>query len=345
MYSISTTLLSIITLTCSAGANNAIPHTTFRRIAFVPRGGSSDDAIDGKIDSIISSDRQELIGVIDLRPKPDSDSIILLQSNKSEDGADSTFDIVQEALFSPAKHDEISADDAEMDQQAASSNSIGSLCSTAYLIIAYDFENGKTVLHRSFGGTKLMTFVDGVRSRMSQTNPGQEGAVTKLIILLVPSSSSSATTLLSKLPSSTAPKDALLSNTSNPLLNKIVLDLTNSNAVWDASGASFLVNRLSETFALGGEEYQNMEPFAVELVGVFDVGQAKEESDSESDGDIREVIVRHIVCSLRDNASDKKGGDTVIKTKSAETASAANFQDLIRHSYEASGGVDNVDFQ
>jgi hypothetical protein len=52
-----------------------------------------------------------------------------------------------------------------MEQQAASSYCIGSLCSTVYLTIEYDFEGGKTVLHRSFGGVKVMAFVNGARSR------------------------------------------------------------------------------------------------------------------------------------------------------------------------------------
>ena len=56
-----------------------------------------------------------------------------------------------------------SYNDSEMDQQAAAAHCIGSLCNTVYLILSYDFEKEKTDLHRAFGGTKLMAFVDGTR--------------------------------------------------------------------------------------------------------------------------------------------------------------------------------------
>lgn len=327
----------------SAGPTNANQYTALSRLAFVLRGGSS-DTIDGNADNTIPSDadRQQLIGIIDLRPKPDSDSILLLQTNKDDedDDDDSIFGIVQEALFPPAKHDEIPVDEAEMDEQAASSNSIGNLCSTVYLVVAYDFEKGKTVLHRSFGGSKLMTFVDGVRSRLSQTiNQDQEGYTTKLILLLVPSSPASTASFLSGLESSDVPENELLTNISKPLLNKIVIDLTDDNADWNASGAKFLVDRLTETFLLGGEDYQNMHPFEVETVGAFNVGMEK--SDTEPDGYASDVIVRHIVCALRDDA---RGGNAIIKAIPVGTTVANKFQDTVSHSYKSSGGVCNVDF-
>lgn len=367
-YNLAILFFAIISLICSAGAKGKnVPYTTLFHTAFVPRGGGVSTIIDGK-----------KIGVIDLRPKPaDPDSVILLHeddtSNDDDDNIDSTFDVVQEAVFpTTAIHqhdDEIAVVDIDemMDEQAASSHSIGNLCSTVYLIIAYDFENGKTVLHRSFGGTKLMAFVDGVRNRLhGMMNPANQAGggsdddvTTKLIILLIPSSPSSTTTLLSNWPSSgTKPDNILLANT-NPLLDKLVLDLTNtdSNSDWDASGATYLVDKLSEAFALGGEEYQNTDPFEVEFVGVFNnVGDLTKEKEEEKDpGDDTnssqsEVIVRHIVCSLRGKHCNAKGiGDTVLQTSSAEDAASSSsndFQDQIRRTYEAAGGVaDNVNFQ
>mmetsp|Transcript_15223 Transcript_15223/g.27637 ORF Transcript_15223/g.27637 Transcript_15223/m.27637 type:complete len:381 (+) Transcript_15223:77-1219(+) len=360
---------------CSTDATNAIPYTTtFRQSAFfVPRGGGSadHDVIDSS--SIVASDRQPLIGVIDLRPDPEPDSILFLQddiiSGDDENGV-GIDTIVQQALFpAPAavsQDDILSAneEEEEMDQQAASSHSIGSLCSTVYLIIAYDFENGKTVLHRSFGGSKLMAFVDGVRSRRHQqqkmsdaANQVDAKAASKLVLVLVPSSSLSAMNLPSSfLSSSTTSENMLLSNESKPHINKIVLDLTNNNAEWNASGAKFLVDRLSEAFSLGGEEYRSMESFIVEMVGAFDdigqevneQGNSKTETDGsdDSDNEMNDVVLRHIECSLlKNDHSDTTGEESHKETSSAATSSE-EFQDFIRHTYESAGGVgENVHFQ
>ena len=105
-----------------------------------------------------------------------------------------------------------------------------------------------------------MAFVDGVRSRRHQqkkmsdaANQIDEKAVSKLVLVLVPSSSSSAMNLQSSfLSSSTTSENMLLSNESKLHIDKIVHDLTNNNAEWDASGAKFLVDRLSEAFFWGG---------------------------------------------------------------------------------------------
>jgi len=373
-----TVLLFISLINCLAGSNNVIPYTThYQNVAFVLRGGgegSYDDSIYGNVNvdgnnAPSSDNHRQFIGVIDLRPTPDPDSIILLNENRcGDDSADVTYDVVQEALFPTTKHrdDEIISDvvdDAEMDQQAASSHSIGNSCSTVYLIIAYDFENGKTALHRSFGGTKLMAFVDGVRNRvhhMSQINPHSDAA-TKLILLLVPSSSSSATTLLSR---NYSTENILLSDTSKPLPNKIVLNLTKVNSdtsnTWDSSGAYYLVERLSEAFSLGGDNFQNVDQFEVEIIGAFsdkigeEEGIGREEGEENehtetADHDVSEIIVRHILCSLRDDRSSdsQKGGDTVIHSSSIAATSSANkeFQGLVRQRYEAAGGIGNINFQ
>ncbi len=230
--------------------------------------------------------------MIDLRPTPGPDGILLVRDGSARDGDGGNegigSDVARRAIFPLAGRDESSADEAEMDRRAASSHSVGNVCSTVYLIIAYDFDNGKTMLHRSFGGAKLMAFVDGVRSRRHRemndaaTDEIGEEASTKLVLVFVPSSSSSAMTLLSNISSSsTTPENNLL-------------DLTKNNDKWDASGANFLVDRLSEAFALGGEVYRNMEPFAVEMVGAFNVGQEKEQvqgadnTSSATDSEIHE---------------------------------------------------------
>ncbi|KAL7543849.1 hypothetical protein ACHAXR_013236 [Thalassiosira sp. AJA248-18] len=320
---------SILIFIFSAHAHNVNvnPYAAFNRFAFIPRGGSADDDVDDKISfsSSIASSQQQLIGVIDLRPSSESDSIILANYNN-----------IQQALFPIASQDDISVNEDEMNQQAASSHSIGDVCSTVYLIITYDFENGKTVLHRNFGGIKLMAFVDGVRSRRHKLS---QVHATKLIFIFVPSSSSAADSLLSDFPSSAYPKISMsLPNDSKPIPNKIVLDLARADE-WDASGANFLVDRLSEAFALGGEEYQNMESFEVEMVGVFDAGQETDLSENDSDdNEMCHLVLRHIQCSHQ--TTDHS--DTI---RDETRASSDDFQDWITRSYESAGGVGDINFQ
>ncbi|KAL3762163.1 hypothetical protein ACHAW5_003193 [Stephanodiscus triporus] len=241
---------------CSAVANNVIPYTSLRRIPFVPSGGC-----------LAPADYRLLIGVLDLRPTLDQDSIIVLKGS-SENSSDNAFEVVQQARF-PVPKDDNTAIENEMDKHAASSHRIGNLCSTVYLVIEYDFDNGKTVLHRSFGGAKLLAFIDGVRSRwheLSQINKSDESAATKLTLLLVPTSTSQSSTVLNHI---------VFSNRTNSHLNTIALELGETGDTdWDASGVRFLIRRLSEAFALGGQEFQNVEPFAVE-VGIIDAGQEK----------------------------------------------------------------------
>jgi hypothetical protein len=117
-----------------------------------------------------------------------------------------------------------------------------------------------------------MAFVDGTRCRwhgLSQKNKTDEGAATKLILLLLPPATSRVkpVTALNHL------------NTCNPRLNKIALNLEAlGDTDWDVSGVAFLIGRLSEAFALGGQEFQNVEPFAVKF-GIFDVRDEKEEAE------------------------------------------------------------------
>ena len=146
----------------------------------------------------------------------------------------------------------------------------------------------------------------------------------------------------------------LLSNESKLHIVKIGHDLINNNAKWDASGAKFLVDRLSEAFSLGGEEYRSMEPSIVEMVGVFDdIGQVNEYSNSKteaddnnnSDNEMNDVVLRHIECSLLKNDHSDTTGEPHKETSSAAT-SLEEFQDFIRNTYESSGGVSgNVNFQ
>ena len=97
------------------------------------------------------------VGIIDLRPKLSSDKIYLVGNS-----------CVSKAIFPTIEQNDDDSDpiydDSTFDDQAAAAHCIGSECSTVYLMISYDFANEKTVLHRAFGGTKLMSFVDGTRN-------------------------------------------------------------------------------------------------------------------------------------------------------------------------------------
>jgi hypothetical protein len=298
--------LIALMLLCSTGAkNDVIPYTSLRRIPFVPRGGCFNNRADSQTDDRL------LIGVLDLRPTPDPDSIIIVLEGIAGDSSDA-FEVVQRARF-PGNSDI----ENEMDQQAASSHCIGNLCSTVYLAIEYDFDNGKTVLHRSLGGAKLMAFVDGARCRwhgLSQTNKTDEGDATKLIILLVPSSTS-------RIKSLTALNHKASLNTCNPRLKTISLNLeATGDTDWDASGVAFLVGRLSEAFALGGQEFQKVEPFAIQF-GILDVGEEEEEAE------LSEIIAR---CIWRTRTSPPS-----VVCCSSEISDA----------FQNAGGVGNVNYQ
>lgn len=326
----------IATLICSVHAHHVFP--SFRRLAFIPRGGSAADAdeiVDGKnID--VSPINNQVVGVIDLRPTPEPDRIILNINGEAT---------IQQSIFPTADEDESANIEDEMDVQAANTHSIGSVCSTIYLIISYDFENGKTVLHRNYGGAKLMSFIDGARSRTHDDflSSGRDAnGTTKLVLLLVPSSSSAAIALLSN-----------LSDTSKSIINnKVMLNLTNNDeADWDTSGAIFLVDRLSEAFTLGGDEYQNIAPFAVEMVGVFDIaGQEEMNGDTTDTTDVsnddsytgmNEVALRHHAQSQCLSENNEQSG-----TRTVDNTSDECFKDLIAETYTVAGGkVENVNFQ
>ncbi|KAL9180067.1 hypothetical protein ACHAXT_008037 [Thalassiosira profunda] len=279
MLASSSLFASIAAFLCAADATIAIPYTTIypQPVAFfVPRGG------DATTDEP-SPDMHQLAGVIDLRPEPEPDSIF------SGDR--------RAVLPVPLQEEDESNIEEVMDQAAASSHTIGQLCSTVYLMIAYDFDSGKTVLHRTLGGAKLMAFVDGARSRRHEMGASATTA-TKVVLVLFPSASSSAPELDGSL---------------------LVLDPTKDDE-WNASGANFLVARLSETFALGGEEYETMDPFKVDMILA--------EGD---DGAMNEIVSRHFA-----SHSDSDGERT--------PTAPMTRQELIRQAYKSAGGVGQISF-
>eukprot|EP00581_Thalassiosira_minuscula_P002283 CAMPEP_0183745870 /NCGR_PEP_ID=MMETSP0737-20130205/66464_1 /TAXON_ID=385413 /ORGANISM="Thalassiosira miniscula, Strain CCMP1093" /LENGTH=415 /DNA_ID=CAMNT_0025981549 /DNA_START=32 /DNA_END=1277 /DNA_ORIENTATION=- len=413
-----TIIFATVSSLCCVDTANAIPYAlTARPFALsIPSGGG---AISDNNDHIFASasDRQRLIGIIDLRPTPEADSIIFLPNKTGDEDEkqsdDASIDAIsdRQALFPSAvassSQETISANEIEdmMDQQAASSHSIGGLCSTVYLVIAYDFDNGKTDLHRLFGGAKLMAFVDGVRSRWHQQNMNSGGAspvgeefATKLVLVFVPASAKATATIFS--PESATSENILLPSESEPDLNYVVFDLTNSNGIewktsfgfrassakatatifspesatsenillpsesepdlncvvfdltnsdkieWNASGAKYLVDRLSEAFVLGGEEYQNMKPFSVDMLGAFNkVEQDENEQESstaegdgtdEFDNEINNVVLRLYRSSQKNRHAHSREEQSNSESKSAKL-SQEDFQHFVQHTYKSSG--------
>lgn len=298
-------LITPLVVLCSVCTHNAMlsyANANIRRhcLTYFPRGGSS---IDNWTDSPIEDDDRVLIGVLDLRPTPGPDSILVLKRIMYKKFAnDNELEAVQQARFPLSQHDELSAADEEFNEQAASSNCIGNLCTTVYLIIEYDFDNGKTVLHRIFGGVKLMAFVDGVRSRWHGfqssriTNLDESnGAATKLIVLLVPSS-----------------------QISSSRESRIDFDMDTAGDIGgcDVDGVTFLINRLNEAFALGGHEFQSVKPFEVQY-GIFYKG---EENDEDLERQIKAIFkwrtatpqLNALSCTIS-NAYRNAGGNGIIE--------------------------------
>lgn len=314
-------LRSITSLTVLIRSSNAVPFTKSQLFALRHRGGDSNDGKigdrDGKI-HVSSNIRQKLIGIVDLRPEPEPDSIIFHGSDSENHVQSASFPFAMASTSDDGGDDSRNVE-AELDHHAASSHCIGNACSTVYLVIAYDFQNGKTVLHRSHGGAKLMAFVDGVRSYAHESIGDETGAnhvdPTRLIVVLMPSSSSSATFLLEDL-------DSDGSADSGITLIDVSSDKAKEDSL-DTSGATFLVKRLIEAFALGGDEYQSIEPFAVEIVGAL-LNRSKTPEDST----IKDVVMRHFWGALN--------GDHDESCK--EEVTHEQFREMIQQTFESSGG-------
>ena len=276
------TLLTSLLLTVLAlfGPASAHPfHGRRSALAFAPRGGSSGGADDEADDGAEARDEPSLaalgrclVGVLDLRPDPAGDEIRTVPDG-SEGGAggparDLIVSLPTASLGGEGGDDDGASSDAgggvegALDEQSANSHCIGWACSTVCLLVSYDFEAGRTNLHRTFGGAKLMALVDGARSRWHesmQRGGDGGGAATRLVIVLNP----------------TSPGD------SQGDADDVVLT---DNKDWNSSGAGFLVGRLVEAFALGGEAFEVDQPFNVEFV----------KAPANADGSLMDVIQKHI---------------------------------------------------
>jgi hypothetical protein len=245
------------------------------------------------------------VGVIDLRPKLSSDRIYLNAG-------------IGKAIFPPVNQ---SADDSDpiydddtFDLQAAAAQCIGEECSTVFLMIAYDFEHGKTVLHRAFGGRKLMSFVDGTR-KFWETKRTK----TKLIVLLLPSSTSSENQLQSFLSSTVTNNDETRKKTD-------MHDLTNIKESSMLKGAKILIERLRSCFEYGGEKFRDLEIFQDAEIICAD-------SNLDTSDDVDDMVLNQHGerFSLKKMPSDKEELFEHLKQR-------------INSSYKSASGSGNVDF-
>lgn len=161
-------------------------------LAFAPRGGSiaagsSDEAADDAelVDepSLTTTLGRGLVGVVDLRPEPSGDEIRTTSLGPDGGTGGPACELIASLPTASLGGDEeadgedISASDTDvgiedaLDEQSANSHCIGRACPTVCILVEYDFEAGKTNLHRSFGGAKLMALVDGARSRWHESQP------------------------------------------------------------------------------------------------------------------------------------------------------------------------------
>ena len=274
-------------------------------LAFVPRGGSTSSSADEADDAELDADEPSLttlgrclVGVLDLRPEPTGDEIRTI-SHGSDEGGGPACDLIVSLPTSSLDGEEAddggaspsdtggSIEDA-LDEQSANSHCIGRACSTVCLLLSYDFEAGKTNLHRTFGGAKLMALVDGARSRWHESQrDGGGGGVTRLVIFLHPANPGD---------SQGGAGDVVLAN----------------NEEWNSSGAVFLVDRLVEAFALGGEAFEIDQPFNVEFVKV-----------STTDETLRDNVQRHVLTNARRSVGLAKRDRDVLASAIGEAYESA----------------------
>lgn len=259
-----------------------------------------------------TGERSNSVGVIDLRPKLSPDKIYQIgNSCVGKAVFPTTTEQSEDDDSDPIQHDESSFDD-----QAAAAHCVGAECATVYFIVSYDFANSKTVLHGAFGGTKLMSFVDGTRTSWKKRQ-----AKTKLIMILVPSSESSENQLQSFL-------SPLCTTTADTEIETEMYDLTNViNDNTMLNGAKILLERLRSCFEYGGEEFQDVDIFQdAEIVCMG--RHCLEQSD---DGRVDNMILTHQV----------EGYSQHISTKGEEFD---DFKELIASSYKSASGSGDVKF-
>lgn len=291
-------------------------------VVYVIRGGekaSTDIDHDAILDTTCSKD---MIGIIDVRQDAEGDSIIFARVN-----SDGSVKFIDEAFISSITErnsriekiidDSSSCDEIEQNQAAAAALTIGSSCSSIYLIMAYDFEDGKTVLHRTLGGIKLMNLVDGVRKRFNDSTTSKP-LLTKLVVFLV------------------SKNDKVEASVEISNSNEFFSD-TSQNSQWNSDGINFLVDRLKTYFELGGEDYKGLDPFSeLEIVRVRKAELANPRNLSDSSA--TEQSCMHTTLEFVKNNIE------LISKNGCETESAhagkEHFRFTVKNRFELFGGIE-----
>jgi len=292
-------------------------------ISFCHRRGASSNIVNvirgGDSTEIDHDAILDMIGIIDVRQGAEGDSIILAHVNP-----DSGVKFIDEAVFSSITdrnsriekliEDSSSCDEIDQNQAAAAALTIGSSCTSVYLILTYDFKDGKTVLHRTLGGIKLMNLVDGIRKRWNDSTTSKP-LLTNLVIFLVPKNDE---------------VEALVENSNT---NEMFSDIS-QNDQWKSDGINLLVDRLKTYFELGGEVYKGLDPFdELDIIHVnkAELASQRHLSDSEQScmSATLDIVKSHI------QLKSKNGSKTNIAHTDKEP-----FQSTVKRRFELFGGIE-----
>lgn len=267
------------------------------------RGGD-----DGTIGTSEDADNKHMIGIVDVRSNTEADCIILAQAQKDDvqflDVA-SFLATSEESVTMEAIADDTTPEEVQQNQAAAAALTIGSSCPTIYLLLTYDFKEGKTVLHRSLGGIKLMSLVDGVRKRWSES-----ASKTKLILLLASSNDGEV-------------GESIVDG----FTGKTTRDLS-QDTEWKKEGVIYLIDRVKQYFELGGDEFNGVDPFE-ELSTIF-TSITPQQSDANG---MLGIVKSHSQQYLNDVS------DTAISSSDED-----HFKLTIKDRFESFGGIGDPAF-
>ena len=312
---------------------------SLHRTAFSIRCGDN-TALDVNIDGCACNgalDGHQLIGIIDVRSKAEADYIILTRAENEYSRGDmkgssqqNQMHLIDQAIFSSeslnantyiesSPDDTTTQEEEKQNQAAAAALTVGSSCNTVYLLLTYDFKEGKTVLERTLGGIKLMSMVDGVRRRWSKSK-SKNPQHTKIVILIIPSN--------------TDKEEHKLLNVCKE--NDLFQDLS-TNTEWKSEGIQFLVDRLKTYFELGGDEYKGVNPFGdFDILYLNEIGQESLSAVKENEcKNSKRSDANHMLGISKKHLSVK--GDHIIG-KDGQT-SRDQFRTLIESDYQSFGGL------
>ena len=92
-------------------------------------------------------------------------------------------------LFPSAANADRGDTDAATNRHAAAAEDVGEACTAVHMVVAYNFVHGRTVLHRSLGGAKILAFANGAlgrwRRHLDGGGGGEDGAEAATRMILV----------------------------------------------------------------------------------------------------------------------------------------------------------------